>query len=78
MPQRHLGTRRVSHSVSSHVNSTSDANAKWKSHYVAMSRKTLPGQDETAWVMFNDEKVAKLEDVEQMKRSAYMYFFTRL
>ncbi|KAJ5214790.1 hypothetical protein N7468_010469 [Penicillium chermesinum] len=47
-------------------------------HYVAVIRKLLPGQSEPVWVMFNDEKVAKLEDVEQMKKTAYVYFFTRL
>ena len=47
-------------------------------HYVALSRKQLPGQDGLSWVMFNDEKVVKFEDTEAMKKSAYLYFFTRV
>jgi ubiquitin carboxyl-terminal hydrolase 5/13 len=38
----------------------------------------LPGQNELSWVMFNDEKVVKFEDFEAMKKSAYLYFFTRV
>ena len=45
---------------------------------MAVIRKALEGQAELSWVMFNDEKVVKFEDVDGMKRSAYMYFFTRL
>lgn len=48
------------------------------SHYVAVIRKVLPGQSGLSWVMFNDEKVVRFEDLDQMKRTAYMYFFTRL
>jgi ubiquitin carboxyl-terminal hydrolase 5/13 len=29
-------------------------------------------------VLFNDEKVAKAGDVEEMKKFAYVYFFRRL
>jgi ubiquitin carboxyl-terminal hydrolase 5/13 len=47
-------------------------------HYVAFVRKTLPGQSHLSWVMFNDEKVVKSEDIEAMKRTAYLYFFTRV
>ncbi|KAJ5585345.1 uncharacterized protein N7459_005145 [Penicillium hispanicum] len=47
-------------------------------HYVAFIRKTFPNQDGLSWVMFNDEKVVKFEDIDQMKKTAYMYFFTRL
>ncbi|KAJ5918681.1 Ubiquitinyl hydrolase [Penicillium verhagenii] len=47
-------------------------------HYVAVIRKALPGQSGLSWVMFNDEKVVKFEDFDQMKKTAYMYFFTRL
>jgi ubiquitin carboxyl-terminal hydrolase 5/13 len=41
-------------------------------------RKPLPGQDELSWVMFNDEKVVKFEDAEAMKKTAYLYFFSRV
>lgn len=47
-------------------------------HYVAMIRKQLPGQSGLSWVMFNDEKVVKFEDIEAMKKTAYLYFFTRI
>ncbi|KAJ5913458.1 hypothetical protein N7504_002341 [Penicillium tannophilum] len=47
-------------------------------HYVAVIRKVLPGQSALSWVMFNDEKVVRFEDLDQMKKTAYMYFFTRL
>lgn len=47
-------------------------------HYVAFIRKALPDQDGLSWVMFNDEKVVKYEDIEDMKKTAYVYFFTRV
>lgn len=47
-------------------------------HYVAVIRKTFPGQNGLSWVMFNDEKVVKFEDIEAMKKTAYLYFFTRV
>ncbi|OQD73219.1 hypothetical protein PENDEC_c016G02815 [Penicillium decumbens] len=47
-------------------------------HYVAFIRKTLPGQDGLSWVLFNDEKVVKYEDIDEMKKTAYVYFFTRV
>ena len=47
-------------------------------HYVAVIRKTLSGQNGLSWVMFNDEKVVKFEDIETMKKTAYLYFFTRV
>jgi ubiquitin carboxyl-terminal hydrolase 5/13 len=48
------------------------------SHYVAFVRKVLPGETEASWVLFNDEKVAKTVDIEEMKKFAYIYFFRRL
>ncbi|KAJ5102871.1 hypothetical protein N7532_003400 [Penicillium argentinense] len=48
-------------------------------HYVAFVRRELPGSDSgLSWVMFNDEKVVRSEDIEGMKKTAYMYFFTRV
>ena len=49
-------------------------------HYVAFVRKELPDEKQTAWVLFNDEKVAKAEpeNVEEMKKFAYVYFLKRL
>lgn len=49
-----------------------------RSHYVAFVRKVLPGQNKPSWVMFNDEKVVKVDDVQEMKKFAYLYFFTRV
>jgi len=38
------------------------------------------GNKQQAWVLFNDEKVAKAEpeNVEEMKKFAYVYFFKRV
>ena len=47
------------------------------SHYVAFVRKQLPDEQIPSWVLFNDEKVAKTADVEEMKKFAYVYFFRR-
>jgi ubiquitin carboxyl-terminal hydrolase 5/13 len=41
-------------------------------------RKQLPDDQAASWVLFNDEKVAKAADVEEMKKFAYVYFFRRL
>ncbi|KAI9924492.1 hypothetical protein MW887_006764 [Aspergillus wentii] len=48
------------------------------SHYVAFVRKALPGQVGLSWVMFNDEKVVKVDDIQEMKKFAYLYFFSRV
>ncbi|KAL2844294.1 hypothetical protein BJY01DRAFT_215023 [Aspergillus pseudoustus] len=47
-------------------------------HYVAFVRKQLPGKPGLSWVLFNDEKVVEVEDVQEMKKFAYLYFFTRV
>lgn len=47
-------------------------------HYVAFVRKALPGENGMSWIMFNDEKVVKYEDIEDMKKTAYVYFLTRV
>ncbi|KAH8686001.1 hypothetical protein BGZ60DRAFT_365606 [Tricladium varicosporioides] len=46
-------------------------------HYVAFIRKAVSGESSPAWVLFNDEKVVKALDVEEMKKFAYVYFFQR-
>jgi ubiquitin carboxyl-terminal hydrolase 5/13 len=46
-------------------------------HYVAFIRKTLDTQ-EKKWVLFNDEKVVEAGDIEEMKKTAYIYFFNRV
>lgn len=48
-------------------------------HYVAFVRKEIPDeQGGRQWVLFNDEKVVKALDVEEMKKFAYVYFFRRV
>ncbi|OJJ49497.1 hypothetical protein ASPZODRAFT_127964 [Penicilliopsis zonata CBS 506.65] len=47
-------------------------------HYVAFIRKVLPGDTQPSWVLFNDEKVVKIEDIEEMRKFAYLYFFSRI
>ncbi|ETN39622.1 uncharacterized protein HMPREF1541_05848 [Cyphellophora europaea CBS 101466] len=49
-------------------------------HYVAFIRKEVPGEEGQGkqWVLFNDEKVVKGGEVEEMKRFAYVYFFRRI
>jgi len=46
-------------------------------HYVAFIRKAVPGESTPVWVLYNDEKVVKALDVEEMKKFAYVYFFQR-
>ncbi|KZF20118.1 ubiquitin carboxyl-terminal hydrolase 14 [Xylona heveae TC161] len=47
-------------------------------HYVAFIRKELPDEIGKSWVLFNDEKVVKAVDVDEMKKFAYVYFFRRI
>ncbi|KAF2753725.1 ubiquitin carboxyl-terminal hydrolase [Pseudovirgaria hyperparasitica] len=47
-------------------------------HYVAFVRKEIPGENKSSWVLYNDEKVAKGADAEEMKKFAYIYFFRRV
>lgn len=49
-------------------------------HYVAFVKKDLshvPGETGEGWVLFNDEKVVKSGDAEEMGKFAYVYFFKR-
>lgn len=48
-------------------------------HYVAFIRKKVPDEEGTGrqWVLFNDEKVVKAMDIDEMKKFAYVYFFRR-
>ena len=46
---------------------------------MAFIRKQLAGpEDKASWVLFNDEKVVEVVDVEEMKKFAYVYLFTRV
>ena len=40
----------------------------FKSHYVAFIRKVAPGENTPSWVLYNDEKVAKAGDIDEMKK----------
>ncbi|KAG6009687.1 hypothetical protein E4U43_008686 [Claviceps pusilla] len=46
-------------------------------HYVAFIRKQVDGHQSPIWVLFNDEKVVESTDIEEMRKFAYVYFFTR-
>ena len=46
-------------------------------HYVSFIRKQIEGEKGRNWVLFNDEKVVRAVDVEEMKKFAYVYFFRR-
>jgi ubiquitin carboxyl-terminal hydrolase 5/13 len=37
----------------------------------------VAGDDVPSWVLYNDEKVVKALDVEEMKKFAYVYLFKR-
>lgn len=49
-------------------------------HYVTFIRKNIPYDESNAsgWVLFNDEKVARAVDADEMKKFAYIYFFRRV
>jgi len=47
-------------------------------HYVAFIKKIVPGESQPSWVLFNDEKVAKAVDAEELQKFAYIYFFRRV
>ena len=47
-------------------------------HYVAFIRKRLANSTPSDWVLFNDEKVARASDADEMKKFAYVYFFRRV
>lgn len=60
------------HSIVCHKGSSIHAG-----HYVAFIRKILDTQV-PKWVLFNDEKVVEAGDIEEMKKTAYVYFFNRV
>ncbi|POS85123.1 hypothetical protein EPUL_001828 [Erysiphe pulchra] len=47
-------------------------------HYVAFIRKKDPENDLLTWALYNDEKVMQANDIEEMKKFAYVYFFQRI
>ncbi|KAK9236206.1 hypothetical protein V1525DRAFT_363326 [Lipomyces kononenkoae] len=51
-------------------------------HYVAFIKEKIGeqssnGPEDTDWVLFNDEKVVRGGEVDEMKKFAYVYFFER-
>lgn len=46
-------------------------------HYVAFLKRKIPHGDESAWVLYNDEKVVKADNFEEMKQFAYIYILSR-
>jgi ubiquitin carboxyl-terminal hydrolase 5/13 len=46
-------------------------------HYVAFIRKDIPGVGED-WVLFNDEKVVRGGDWNEVYKTGYVYFFRRV
>jgi ubiquitin carboxyl-terminal hydrolase 5/13 len=46
-------------------------------HYVAFIYKEIPGVGED-WVLFNDEKVVKGGDWNEVYKTGYVYFFRRV
>lgn len=46
-------------------------------HYVAFLKRKIPQSDEVAWVLYNDEKVVKADNIEEMKQFAYIYILSR-
>jgi ubiquitin carboxyl-terminal hydrolase 5/13 len=51
-------------------------------HYVTFIKKTIGEQandaaNDSDWVLFNDEKVVRGGEVDEMKKFAYVYFFER-
>ncbi|TDZ24996.1 Ubiquitin carboxyl-terminal hydrolase 14 [Colletotrichum sidae] len=45
-------------------------------HYVAFVRKEINGIP--TWVLFNDEKVVEAGEIDEMRKFAYVYFFSRV
>jgi ubiquitin carboxyl-terminal hydrolase 5/13 len=46
-------------------------------HYVAFINRNMPRSDDSSWVLYNDEKVVKADNFEEMKQFAYVYFLSR-
>ena len=46
-------------------------------HYVAFVKKRIDADPGRQWVLYNDEKVVKASNIEEMKKFAYVYFFRR-
>lgn len=47
-------------------------------HYVAFIRKKIPGVQGDQWVLFNDEKVVRGGDWNEVYKTGYVYFFRRV
>jgi len=47
-------------------------------HYVAFIRKKIPGAEKEDWILFNDEKVVRGGDWNEVYTTGYVYFFRRV
>lgn len=47
-------------------------------HYVAFIRKEIPGVEGEDWVLFNDEKVVRGGDWNEVYKTGYVFFFRRV
>ena len=47
-------------------------------HYVAFIRKEIPGVEGEDWVLFNDEKVVRGGDWNEVYKTGYVFFFRRM
>ncbi len=45
---------------------------------MAFIRKQVDDEGKENWFLYNDEKVVVAVDVDEMKKFAYVYFFSRL
>ncbi|KAG5438077.1 hypothetical protein PCANB_000424 [Pneumocystis canis] len=45
-------------------------------HYVAFIKKNI--SDKKEWVLFNDEKITKVDDINEAHATSYIYFFLRI
>lgn|SRR5439155_22124257 len=61
------------HSVVMHKGSSIHAG-----HYVAFIRKEIPDAEGEDWVLFNDEKVVRGGDWNEVYKTGYVFFFRRV
>jgi len=76
-PKKEAGSNHLPASFQLHSIICHKGSSVHSGHYVAFVRKLLAGEGTPQWVLFNDEKVVKATDVEEMKKFAYVYFFQR-
>ena len=50
-------------------------NSAHSGHYVAFIRKMI--DDELKWVLYNDEKIVVSDNIDEIKKDGYIYFYSR-